>query len=145
TIDAAVHVVDWRSPPTPFEFSPKNTNSAAIAPTYQTSWPKSLLWNRLKRSSFSNTWRWPSEPPRIPIESQLDSRSGRYTCAVAAWPASWIAVARASCSWYWTLIAEPDSITVIASTRSFQLKNERPVWCAFVSAIEQIWSIWAGE
>ena len=39
----------------------------------------------------------------------------------------------------------PDSITVIASTRCSQPNASFPSWCAFVSAIEQIWSIMAGE
>ena len=66
---AAAAVTVWRSPPTPFDVSPKNTRSAAIAPSTQTIRPISSLRKRLKRSSFSNAWWWPSEPPRIRIES----------------------------------------------------------------------------
>ena len=39
----------------------------------------------------------------------------------------------------------PDSITVIASTRSLPDEVRPPSWWASVSAIEQIWSIIAGE
>ena len=37
--------------------------------------PSDCHW--LKRSSFSNAWWWPSEPPRMRMESRLDSRFGR--------------------------------------------------------------------
>ena len=64
----------------------------------------------------------------------------------SAWPASWIAVARSLVlGTYSTPIAVPDSIAVIASTRCCHVKTTRPSCCAFVSAIEQIWSIIAGE
>jgi hypothetical protein len=39
----------------------------------------------------------------------------------------------------------PDSIVVIASTRSPHANRSRPSWWAIVSAIEQTWSIIAGE
>ena len=46
---------------------------------------------------------------------------------------------------YSTPIAVPDSIVVIASTRCVQSNATSPSWCAYVSAIEQICSIIAGE
>ena len=64
---------------------------------------------------------------------------------MVAWPASWIATARVSRGVYFTPMAVPDSMTVIASTRCCQVNAVWPSWCAFVSAIEQICSIIAGE
>ncbi len=87
----------------------------------------------------------PSEPPRLRIESRVDSAPFRYACAAIAWPASWIATARVSSGTYSTLIAVPDSTVVIASTRSSQPNASRPEWWAIVSAIEQTCSIIAGE
>ena len=67
------------------------------------------------------------------------------TCPAAACPASWIATARVSEAMYSIPIAVPDSMVVIASTRSSQANWSRPSWWAIVSAIEQTWSIIAGE
>jgi hypothetical protein len=69
----------------------------------------------------------------------------RAACAAIAWPASWIAVARVSEGIDSIPIAVPDSTVVIASTMSVQPNRSRPSWCAIVSAIEQTWSIIAGE
>ena len=67
------------------------------------------------------------------------------TWPATACPASWIATASVSFWMYSIPIAVPDSIVVIASTRSAHANRSRPVWCAIVSAIEHTWSIIAGE
>ena len=79
------------------------------------------------------------------IERRVDSAPFMKTCPAAAWPASWIATARVSEAMYSIPIAVPDSIVVIASTRSSQANWSRPSWWAMVSAIEQTCSIIAGE
>ena len=98
-----------------------------------------------KRSSFSRAWWWPSDCPRIRIESRVDSVSFMNTWLATAWPASWIATARVSSGTYSMLIAVPDSTVVIASKRSSNSNPGRPSWWAIVSAIEQTCSIIAGE
>ena len=80
--------------------------------------PSRRVRKRLKRSSFSSAWWCPSEPPRMRIESRVDSAPFMKTWPAAAWPASWIATARVSDAMYSIPIAVPDSIVVIASTRS---------------------------
>ena len=80
------------------------------------------------------------------IERRLDSISGRYTCAAAAWPASWIATARVSSSACTARRSPcPTRPPSSPSTRCCQVNASLPSWCAFVSAIEQICSIIAGE
>src|SRR3954451_22099688 len=69
-----------------------------MAPSVHTRCPTSS-WRQLeKRSSFWIAWWCPSEPPRMRIDSRVESTSFMYTWLATAWPASWMATARVSSS-----------------------------------------------
>ena len=55
-----------------------------MAPSVQTRLPTSW-WRQLeKRSSFWIAWWWPSEPPRMRIDSRVERTSFMYTWLATA-------------------------------------------------------------